>query len=255
MDLNRDLKTSRDATVVPWPTDGAGEVFSDTASLSDLPRFCLERDTAEAKRTLAWVNSICLAYLIIGIMGLNPPAPEINRRPSAPEEAVPTVIEPLIAPVQAITAEANPEEAPEEKNSEGAGVAVTADSSAIAFSVPTVGNVLVPLSMAQAPPAHPMEGAVAINRPHIEEIGVTGTGGSRPPPTYPYESLMEREQGTVVLLIEVDEAGKIASVTVKRSSGHVRLDQAAADQVRRRWFFDPAKGRRIYESPIVFQLQ
>src|ERR1051326_6511058 len=136
MDLNRETRISRGVAAVSWPQGGSGGLFSDIALGSDLPRFCLERDAAESKRTLAWVNSICLVYLIIGILGLKPPPPEINRRPLAAEEAVPTVIEPLITPVQTVTAEANPEEAPNEKNPEEAGgVAVTVDSSAVAFSV------------------------------------------------------------------------------------------------------------------------
>jgi protein TonB len=132
---------------------------------------------------------------------------------------------------------------------------VVVDSPAVAFAVPTVGNVLVPMGMAQAPPANPMQGVAPLSAPRIEQIGVTGIGGSRPPPVYPRESLLNREQGTVVLLIEVDESGKITSVQVKESSGYPRLDQASVDHVRRRWFFALGKGKRVYESPIIFQLK
>jgi TonB family protein len=58
----------------------------------------------------------------------------------------------------------------------------------------------------------------------------------------------------VVLLIEVDESGKITSVTVKTSSGYSRLDQATADYVRRHWLFDPANSVRKFEAPISFHL-
>jgi len=227
-----------------------------TADQIDLPRFCLELDPAETKRVLAWVNSICFVYLIIGVLGLKPSAPVIHRAPPAALEAAPVIIEPLVSPAQTITANSSSEETPSEKAMEenSPAVAVTLDSPAVAFSVPTVGNVLVPFTMAQPPPPRPMQGAVPISTPHIEQIGVTGIGGSRPAPPYPEKSLMNREEGRVVLLIGVDESGKITSVTVKDSSGHSQLDRTTADYVRRHWFFAPANGPQRYEAPIYFRL-
>ena len=81
------------------------------AAREDLARFCLEPDTAEAKRALAWVNAICLAYLVIGLLGLRPPPIYVVKHP-LPEEAVPTVIEPLISAVQQIAPDSATEEAP-----------------------------------------------------------------------------------------------------------------------------------------------
>ena len=194
----------------------SGSVVADPAAVREPPdnlvRFCLEPDTAETKRALAWVNAICLAYLAIGLIGLRPPPIYVLKRPLPTEEAAPVVIEPLISTVQQISPDST-EEAPSEQTTEESapGVAVTADSSAVAFSVPTVGNVLVPLNMAQAPPAHPMQPAVPISTPHIEQITATGVGGSRPAPPYPTESLIHKEQGTVLLLIEVAESGRVAS--------------------------------------------
>lgn len=233
---------------------------------NDLPRFCLEPDVVEAKRLLAWVNSICLAYLIIGIIGLQPRPIVIQKRAVSTEDAVPAVIEPLLTPVQAVTPDSSPDESTDDRSDGPAVVAVTVDSPAVAFSVPTVGNVLVALNAAAAPPANPMKGVASLSLKdlkvegagglgQIENIGVTGIGGSRPPPNYPRESLMEREQGTVLLQIEVDDSGKVVAVTVQDSSGHMRLDRAAADHVKRHWFFELGKGKRLYHCPIVFQLQ
>ena len=254
MELNTNSKTVGDTANIT--AEDLGELAPPGAVGTDLPRFCLELDPAEAKRALAWVNSICFVYLAIGVLGLRPSAPVIHRTPPVALEAAPTIIEPLVSPVQTITANPSPEEAPSEKATEenSATVAVTLDSPAIAFSVPTVGNVLVPLTMAQAPPPRPMQGAVPISAPHIEQIGVTGIGGSRRAPPYPEESLMNREEGRVVLLIDADESGKITSVTVKDSSGHSQLDRATADYVRRHWFFAAASGPQRYEAPIYFRL-
>lgn len=254
MELSRNSKTVGDT--VNTTAEEMEELVSTNAVETDLPRFCLELDPAETKRALAWVNSICFVYLAIGVLGLKPSAPVIHRTPPAALEAAPTIIEPLVSPVQTISANPSSEEAPSEKTTEenSAAVAVTLDSPAVAFSVPTVGNVLVPLTMAQPPPPRPMQGAVPISTPHIEQIGVTGIGGSRPAPPYPEESLMNREEGRVVLLIDVDESGKITSVAIKDSSGHSQLDRATADYVRRHWFFAPAAGPQRYEAPIYFHL-
>ena len=232
-------------------TDGSSSELDEFSD--DLAHFCLEPDRAESNHRLAWINSICLAYLVIGILGLHTPPPEINKRLTA-EEAVPTVIEPAINAVSQVSPDSGPEQAAPDSSASDV-VAVTLDSPAVAFSVPTVGNLLVPQSMAQAPPVHPMQGAVPLSSAKIELIGATGAGGRRPAPVYPYESLRDREQGTVVLLIEVDESGKPSSVTVKESSGYWRLDRVAADWVKRYWFFGPATGKRMFESPIIFQLQ
>jgi protein TonB len=232
----------------------ADELLSYNEMENDLARFCLEPDAAESKRTLAWVNSICLVYLMIGILGAKPAAPVISKRAAA-EEAVPTVIEPLVTAPQTITPDSG-EEMNEKPSEEGpALVAVTVDSPAVAFSVPTVGNVVVPMGMAAPPPANPMQGAVPVNAARIQQIGVTGVGGSRPAPPYPRESLLGREEGTVVLLLEADEVGKIVSATIKESSGYWRLDQATLDYVKRRWLLPPGKGNRMFEAPIVYQLK
>jgi len=242
------------------PVDSAGASkaavwLADVNGQDDLARFCLERDTAETKRELAWVNALCLAFLFIGFIGLKPPPISVIKRPAAAEEAVPTVIEPLITAAQQVSPDSATEEPSERPSEEGAGVAVVADSSAVAFAVPTVGNLLVSLNMAQAPPAHPMQAAVSLSSARIEQIVSTGMSGSRPAPPYPSGSLMRREQGTVLLLMEVDESGKIVSISVKDSSGYPSLDQATLEYVRRHWFFSPGQGGRLYESPIVFQLK
>ena len=56
-------------------------------------------------------------------------------------------------------------------------------------------------------------------------------------------------------MIEVDELGKIITVSVKQSAGFLQLDRAAADNAKRHWFFDPTQTKMTYECPIVFQMQ
>ena len=122
----------------------------------DLARFCLEPEAAATDRQLVWVNAICLAFLVVGLIGLKP-RPIVVTRPAGPaEEAVATVIEPAFVPVQTITADADPNDGgtPTESRPAGPVIPVTLNSPAVAFAVPTVGNVLVPVGLASAPPAH-----------------------------------------------------------------------------------------------------
>ena len=51
--------------------------------------------------------------------------------------------------------------------------------------------------------------------------------GSCKKPDYPHESVRENEAGVVVLNFLVDEQGNAISVTIGRSSGYFRLDEAA----------------------------
>ncbi|HVJ39260.1 MAG TPA: TonB family protein [Stenotrophomonas sp.] len=63
---------------------------------------------------------------------------------------------------------------------------------------------------------------------------------SAPPPPYPRAALMDRRQGTVLLQVRVDAGGLPVAVEIARSSGFRVLDQAAREQVLRRWRFRPA---------------
>jgi TonB family protein len=235
------------------PAGGTGIVVEGGENLHC---FCLELEPIETKRALAWVNSICLAFLFIGIIGNRRPHFVIHPRPTVAEEAVPVVIEQLVRAVQSDSSDAPSEEGGHENVADdGARVPVTIDSPSVVFSVPTVGSVLVPLSKAQGPPAHPKQSAVPAGSVDVQSISVTGSGGSRPAPAYPRESLLRHETGTVILLIAVDETGKVTEVSVKEPSGFSRLDHAAADHVKRTWYFGAAAGKRLYECPFVFQLQ
>lgn len=80
------------------------------------------------------------------------------------------------------------------------------------------------------------------------------------PPRYPLESRRKREQGTVVLALTLGFDGAVETLTVARSSGYSRLDDAAKDAVRR-WRWRPMiqqgqalKVKGIVEIPFVLQV-
>jgi protein TonB len=60
-----------------------------------------------------------------------------------------------------------------------------------------------------------------------------------PKPAYPREALREHEQGTVLVLAQVDVQGHVSDARVIRHSGSFALDRAATNEVRS-WQFRPA---------------
>lgn len=103
------------------------------------------------------------------------------------------------------------------------------------------------------PPAPPRPGDLA-----------SGTGqpvplaGSMPSPVYPANALRRREQGTVVVRVEVDGNGRPAGVALVQRSGSRDLDRAAQEAVRQ-WRFQPAvvDGQAVpgsIEIPVDFRL-
>lgn len=78
-------------------------------------------------------------------------------------------------------------------------------------------------------------------------------------PTYPAAALRSREEGTVLLRVEVDAQGAPTSVEVESSSRSRDLDRAARDAVRQ-WSFSPAveNGQPVASTvtvPVDFRVE
>jgi protein TonB len=85
------------------------------------------------------------------------------------------------------------------------------------------------------------------------------TYGNRTRVTYPKESLINREQGTVILRVLVGVDGVPQTIEIEKSSGFLRLDRAARDAVKG-WSFHPAMHGGLAASawalvPVTFNLQ
>ncbi len=81
---------------------------------------------------------------------------------------------------------------------------------------------------------------------------------SNPAPVYPREARRLKQEGLVVLSVEIDPKGKPVKISIIQSTGSSLLDQAAVTAVRR-WVFSPAgfAGLAIHstvEIPIRFRL-
>jgi TonB family protein len=220
---------------------------------SDLARVCLPAPDRNAHRRLAWVNSICIFFLIVGVVGAPTRLPVLMRPPPV-EQPIPVIIEPLAAPPP--TLQKQTEQQPQDdKQIAPAVVAVTLNTPAIDFSVPTIGNLVVPMAAAPAPPPVELRPTVQA-RQAPTMTSSTGEGGDRPAPDpYPEMAKQLGQQGTVVLLLTVDDVGAVTSVTVKESSGSPILDRNAREWVKRRWIQPPINGSHEFQAAIKYVLQ
>ena len=212
----------------------------------ELARLCLPAASRDANVKLAWVNSVCILFLLIGVLGARRGL--ISIKPAPPlEEIVPVILEPVILPPQETTEK---KETAEDKNDTPQVAVVIPQAPKISFSVPTIGSLVVPASLASAPPLEPLRTATQIG-----SLNNTGAGGERPVPPYPLLAKQTGEQGTVILLLGSDAAGNVFSVDVKESSGFPILDRATADFIKRRWHLPPGTGSQLFQTSITYQLQ
>ena len=109
---------------------------------SDLARVCLPAPHAHDQRNLAWTNSICLLFLIIGLAGLQAaPPPPIPVKPL--EEPAPVLIEQEQPPPQVTESKADEQDVQKPDASPPRVVVVIPESPGMPVSVPTTNGVLV----------------------------------------------------------------------------------------------------------------
>ena len=222
---------------------------------SDIAQFCLPAANRDANRKLAYVNSICLLFLAVGIAGLNPPKLE-QKIPEPAQEFMPAEI---VQPPEPPKVEPQPEqEQPEQQPDTPVempqiATVVAADPSQVKFAVPVEGPVVfAPAKFAQPPPASPPKPAT---RTVVKMTGAEG--GTFPAPKYPPAALEQRLQGTVTLIITVRPDGLVETAEVTKSSGSVILDRAAMQQAKTKYKYLPISTSelRYFEKDVEFRLQ
>jgi TonB family protein len=222
---------------------------------SELARACLPHATRDAERKFVWTAAIAALFLAVGIYGLfTRPVFTVPARGTA-EDSIPVLFEP--PQPQAVDNSSRPEPAePDAKDTEPpppAEVVAVANPAEAAFAVPVEGAViLAPARLASAPPidlrAHATNSALRIPL-------FTGDGSGRyPSPTYPREALEHQLQGKLLLLVAVGANGAVSHVDIKESSGHLLLDQHAAEWVKVHWVWPPGENRLFY-VPVIFELK
>lgn len=73
-----------------------------------------------------------------------------------------------------------------------------------------------------------------------------------PAPAYPWDSKRNREEGVVMLTVDIDSKGNAEKVKLRKSSGYPRLDRAALESVSD-WRFKPARlaGIAVESTAII----
>jgi periplasmic protein TonB len=149
------------------------------------------------------------------------PKPAVPK-PAVPKPAVPKPAVPVPAvpkpPVKAVTPTSMPPTPKRDSPSPPAPAPVTAPD---APSTPVTNPSPAPADAAQSAPAP--RPVVAQGAPK----GVAKLDCQIVAPEYPALSRRREETGTVVINLVLDTSGKVERATVKKSSGHDRLDDAA----------------------------
>ena len=208
----------------------------------ELARLCLPPANREPERRLAWVNSVCILFLLIGILGARQGAISIKPVPPIRQE-VPVVVQPTVLPPQPV---APKPEQPQPVNQPRVLVALP-NAPNVNFGIPTAGTLVVPAELAAPPPQ--------MAPARIGSLANTGAGGERPEPPYPPIALQTGEQGTVVLTLTGDDAGNVVSVDIKESSGFPVLDRATVDFIKRHWRLPTDSDTRLFQTSITYKLQ
>jgi protein TonB len=212
----------------------------------ELARYSLAEKDQDGTLTLAWVNSICILFLLIGIVGARRGAISIQSLPPI-REVVPVVEIPVTLPPQKAVAE---KKEPQEQHAPARVFVALPNTPNVNFSVPTIGTIVGSATLASAPPLNPLQ-----PQQQIASVGNTGTGGERPEPPYPQLAMQSGEQGTIVLLLNTDEDGLILSITLKESSGFPFLDQATVEFIKNHWRLPTSVGTRVFQTSITYKLQ
>jgi protein TonB len=99
-------------------------------------------------------------------------------------------------------------------------------------------------------------GAKQASRPRW--IGQVAYQGQPPSPVYPRAALRRRQTGKVVVRVLISPQGNVVSASVRKSSGHELLDDAALDAVRKARFKPYTENGVAYSAradvPIAFVL-
>lgn len=120
---------------------------------------------------------------------------------------------------------------------------------AVASPAPASSSFAVP----PQPPAPPVQPIAAAPAPVATLVAARFDADylHNPKPVYPAMARRNGEEGKVQLKVRVSAQGAALDVAIAKSSGFARLDDAAADAVRR-WRFVPARrGDETVESSVV----
>jgi len=228
---------------------GAGPV--NYSLTSDLARLCLPAEFKDLSRKLAWVDSICFLFLLVGLVGIKP-ARIIEQPLSQPQDIVPVVFTPPEEQPK-VEPEVQKDEPPPENQPMDtpvvAAVVAAVDSPAVAFAVPVEGAVAVASARFATPPP-PVTQAPKFTKFDPNAYGTANYQA----PDYPGFALRNHYQGMVTLEIRLTDTWQLESVNVVKTSGYPVLDEAAMKAVKM-WHFAPPLPGKLLLWECKFELK
>lgn len=192
------------------------------------------------KRATEWVIPVA----VVSEVPPPPPPPQIKPPPLPPPPTLP--VRPSLAPTPLALA---PEPVPQPNLTPAAPPTVVATAPVNAPVSATAPVAPAPSVVAPAAPA----AATKVDLPTT-----VADYQAKSPPVYPAMSRRMGEQGRVVMRVLIGADGVPQQAEVQQSSGHGRLDRAAAEAVMR-WRYVPGKRGGVPETmwfqvPIEFKL-
>jgi protein TonB len=194
--------------------------YSETPSLRDSTAHLSPAWTTPPSRIAAAALVVLVHVGFLGVLSINR-----LRAPEPPQPSMVTVdvsVEPVVTePPSAPAAPARPR--------------VQIDFPMPELAVATPNAITIPPAIEVAPPS-PTASAPLATVADVP-VAISTVEYVRPPePRYPNAARAAREEGLVLLRVVVDERGRARDVGIVKSSGHVRLDDAAVTAVRRALF-------------------
>lgn len=234
--------------------DASPKQQENLASSDDLhvPSVATSAASEDEWRPLAWVTSICMLFLVIGLLGLRA-RPLTERAPTQRIEVVPITFTPPPETPKQIQPAIEDSTFPQPTAfAPTTPVVAAAEPAQVAFPVPVQSpTVIVAPRFATPPPVVQPRTAAPVATEFNTDSAVHGYF---PKPKYPASELAAHHHGRVMLSIVVATDGKPQSVKIKESSGWPMLDGAAAEKARKDWDFGPGPIRYFY-VPVVFQIR
>jgi TonB family protein len=207
-------------------------------------------------RSLAWINSICALFLLVGVLGFrsrpNHQSPTRDQTNVVPIVFMPEVKQEELKPVFTEFSPSSQSETVAETTPPP--VVAVAESAQVSFPVPVQGPVTLVVPRYSPQPSVPTPSRPAASARQITFNADNNPHGYFPKPTYPPSELAAHHEGRVMLAVVIAPNGKAQSVTVNQSSGWEKLDEAAVQKVRDDWDFGPGN-TRYFHVPLVFQIQ
>ena len=221
---------------------------------SDIAQFCLPAASRDSYAKYAYANSLFVAVLVVGIIGIVKTPIITEKTLPDPAELIPVELTQPAEPPPPVDQPEKIEEAPPDAApSDYTPIVVAPANAHVAFPVQVEGNTIVSanIAVAELTPAvlkRPERPPTAPKQPSVLRMtrGKGGPPGIFPNPPFIPNLLRAGQSASLEIYLEVAADGAMTKVEITRSSGVFELDRKVLQHVKSRWRFDPPGEERRY---------